>query len=261
MFPIKNLRACLVAIFLGYSLGTAAPVVAGDAFNAQKLYRRTILGTVFIRIKGGQASGWIIDRERRLVLTNCHVVDKDDKPAVLFPEFRDGRLIAERAHYLRNKSDVMGTVVLKDENRDLAVVSLPRLPPDAAALPLAPFAADPGQRIHAIGNPGASPALWVYTTGFVRQVVTMPLNGKDRAGLHIVVTQVPVNPGDSGGPMVDDDGRVIGVATGVFQNASLMSVAIDVSEVRVLYQRYLQQADQDVIRKLLPAIPFQGIGA
>ena len=48
---------------------------------------------------------------------------------------------------------------------DLAVIELERMPPGVQALRLAASSVVPGQRIHSIGNPGVSGALWVYTPG------------------------------------------------------------------------------------------------
>jgi S1-C subfamily serine protease len=253
MFTLRNLRAALVVIVCLFP-GTRPDGFAGEAIDAQKLYRQTVPGTVLVVARSGQGSGWIqgsgwvIDQDRRLVLTNYHVVANDDTPLVLFPEIRDNRVISERGYCLQQKNYLTSAVVLRDADRDLAVVSLPRLPAGVAALALAPDPAVPGQRVHAIGNPSASPALWVYSTGSVRQVFTTPANAKERAGVRIVAIQLPLNPGDSGAPIFDDQGRIIGVSVAVAKNANLVSLAIDVREVRVLYQRYLQATDDDAAR-------------
>ncbi len=244
MSAVKYPRLCIVLIAFALWLRVAPTTRAGDATDAQKLYRQNIPGTVLIVVNGGNGSGWVIDRERRLVVTNYHVIEKDDEPFVYFAEARNGRVIAERSHYARKKEYVVGAVVFKDKARDLAIVRLPRLPEGVAALRLAPEAAAPGQRVHAIGNPGASPALWVYSTGTVRQVFTTPEDAKERAGVRIVMTQLPLNAGDSGGPMFDDEGRVIGVSAAVADRAHLMSLAIDVREIHDFYGRYLRQVGE-----------------
>jgi S1-C subfamily serine protease len=81
------------------------------------------VGTVLLIAKDGRASGWVIDRERGLVITDCHVIDKDDEPRMIFPEMCDGRVIVEPDHYAKQKKYLVGTVVLKDKERDLALVS------------------------------------------------------------------------------------------------------------------------------------------
>jgi len=55
--------------------------------------------------------------------------------------------------------------------RDLALIQLEgAIPTEARSLKLSKESPSPGQRVHSVGNPGASGALWVYTPGSVRQV-------------------------------------------------------------------------------------------
>jgi S1-C subfamily serine protease len=244
MFATRCLRLLVVVLILGFGLSYLAPAFAGDAFDAQQLYRQNLSGTVLMLVNNGQGSGWIIDRERRLLVTNYHVIEKTDEPRIVFPETRDGRVIAERIHYVPKKNYPVGAVVYKDRLRDLALVRLPSLPADIRALPLAPEAPVPGQRVHTIGSPGVIPVLWVYSTGTVRAVFTTGEDWKDGPGVHVIATQIPINPGDSGGPMFDDEGRVVGVSDAYARDAQLMSLSIDVTEVRFVYERFLRQKEQ-----------------
>src|SRR5207244_11343288 len=112
-------------------------------------------------------SGSLIDRRRRLILTNYHVVADNDRATVMFPEYRDGKRIAERDYYLRRVSDhgIHGRVLARDKERDLALIQLDRIPAGPFALALAEKSVAPGQSVHSLGNPGGSGALWVDTPG------------------------------------------------------------------------------------------------
>jgi S1-C subfamily serine protease len=238
MSAIKTIRVFCVVAVLNLSLWAAPRSSATEPTDAQELYRRAVPGVVWVVVKDGHGSGWVLDRKERLIVTNHHVVESDDEPLVVFPEFRNGRVIAEKSFYLERKKYEIGRVVMKDAGHDLAIVRLDALPECAAELALAPGPANPGQRVHSIGQPGASGGLWVYSTGFVRQVYTTPLDQPGRPNVRLVETSVPINPGDSGGPMVDDDGRVLGVSASLQVGANLVSHGIAVSEVRDLRGRF-----------------------
>ena len=49
-------------------------------------------------------SGSLIDRGRRLVLTNYHVVEDNPRANVFFPAFRDGQPVSEKKYYLDRAS-------------------------------------------------------------------------------------------------------------------------------------------------------------
>jgi len=243
MSAVRNIRVVCVLFAVTVSLWVVPTSFAGEVFDAQDLYRRAVPGVVWVDVSDGHGSGWVLDRERRLIVTNHHVIEKDAEPCVVFPEVRDGRVIAERAFYITQKKFFVGRVVMDDARHDLAIIRLDAMPESAAELPLAPEQVNPGQRVHSIGQPGASGGMWVYSTGNVRQVYTTPDDAKDRPGVRIVETSVPINPGDSGGPMVDDEGRVVGVSVSYIVGANLVTHGIDAREVRDLQQRFVLQQD------------------
>jgi hypothetical protein len=162
--------------------------------------------------------------------------------------FNKGKLVAERDTYLEqilNKDNntriegSRGKVLASDAKVDLALVQLDELPAWVQPLPLAANSPGPGQRIHSIGNPGSSDALWVYTSGAVRAVYHKKWQSGTRRQVNeheadIIETQSPTNPGDSGGPLVNDRGELVGVTQGFDPEARLASVFIDVSEVKTL---------------------------
>ncbi len=162
---------------------------------------------------------------------------------VNFPEFAPGgQPIVDKVYYKKlnkaNKEKCKAQVLFFSETNDLAILKLNYLPPGVLPLPLAKEAAQPGQAVHSIGNPGRSGALWVYTSGTVR---TPPYkydwvsHGEGITLKHnsmIIETQSPTNPGDSGGPLVNDHGEMVAVTQGVNLGANSINLFIDVQEVR-----------------------------
>jgi S1-C subfamily serine protease len=241
---------------LALTLGAAAlsgPAVRAQTESGVKVYERTLKGTVWVisPLEGGKrmatGTGSVIDHARRLVLTNYHVVADREQVYAVFPVFQKGDVIAEREFYTKllgnKKGLIAGKILTRDSKRDLALIQLEVLPPGVQQLPLARESAKPGQRIHSIGNPGASGALWVYTPGEVRQVYRKKFQSMDRSGqspfevdARIVETSSPVNAGDSGGPVVNERGELVAVTQGHSADAQarLVSYFIDVSEVKEL---------------------------
>lgn len=214
------------------------------------VYRHVLRSTVWIHSErpNGKAmgSGSLVDKGRRLVLTNYHVVGDVKKAMVFFPEFgQDKKAIPERRFYLDRlaKLGIPGEVVEIDKEGDLALIRIDRVPEGVPELPLAASSPEPGQTVHSIGNPGKSGALWVYTPGKVRQVYHKKWQAKldEKTVLtfqaKIVETDSPTNPGDSGGPLVNDKGELVGVTQGGAIDAQSLSTFIDLSEVKKLLNR------------------------
>jgi S1-C subfamily serine protease len=215
-----------------------------------EVYKKVLRSTVWVHSdRGGgrlaTGSGSLVDRGRRLILTNYHVVGDIKRATVFFPVFEGGKAIPNKGYYRSRASQlgIPGDVVEVDKQADLALIRLDRLPADVPELPLAPSSPDPGQTVHSIGNPGRSDALWVYTPGKVRQVYTKKWRAKldERTTLtfeaRVVETDSPTNPGDSGGPLVNDRGELVGVTQGGAIDAQLLSTFVDISEVKRLLSR------------------------
>ena len=88
-----------------------------------------------------------------------------------------------------------------------------------------------GERVFALAAlPEGSEGLWIMTSGEVRQVYR-----RSHANNHfarVVETQLPTNRGNSGGAVVNDRLEVVAVVEGHMQEARLVSLFIDVGEIR-----------------------------
>jgi hypothetical protein len=226
------------------------------ADTGANVYKHVLNSTVWVHSdRGGgklaTGSGSLVDKGRRLVLTNYHVVGDVKKATVFFPDYgSDKKAIPERKHYLDRaaKLGIAGEVVEIDKEGDLALIRIDRVPDNAQELPLAASSPDPGQAVHSIGNPGKSGALWVYTPGKVRQVYSKKWQAKldEKTTVDfkakVIETDSPTNPGDSGGPLVNDKGELVGVTQGGAIDAQSLSIFVDLSEVKHLLGRRSVQA-------------------
>jgi hypothetical protein len=240
------MRSLPLAILAALAFLLPAPVVAQEAATGAKVYKQTVPSVVWIhstRSKGlATGSGTLIDRDRRLVLTNYHVVEENPRATIFCPYFRDGHPVAEKQFYLdrKNRLGRAGRVVAVDKQADLALIQLGSVPDDAKGVPLAPASPDPGDSVQSIGNTGKSGALWGFVRGTVRQVYQKTWKAQLEPGkvltfrARVIETDSPTNPGDSGGPLLNDKAQLVGVTQGGAINAQLVSTFVDVSEVKKL---------------------------
>jgi tetratricopeptide (TPR) repeat protein len=218
-------------------------MAAGPELSPKQIYQRTLRSTCLVLTRQASGTGWLVDEHRKKIVTNYHVVGTNDSVTLVFPAFAEGRVIPDRNHYQKRVRQVRGKVLSKDPQRDLALIEAHALPADFTALPLARESAGPGDLVHTVGNPGASGALWVYTSGTVRTEVYRKrlklLDGRKpddgpvlELHTYMFETQAPINPGDSGGPVVNDRAELVGVNCATTPGAQQVTSCIDVREVK-----------------------------
>lgn len=172
-------------------------------------------------------TGSIVSAEG-LIITNNHVIDDAESVYVaLYPPGGRRELTGEDLHEAR--------VVRFDEVSDLALVKLVKPPAGLKPLPFGDFGAlKVGEEVHAIGHPLGN--TWTYTKGVVSQIRDN-YRWTDGTGAmrsaSVIQTQTPISPGNSGGPLIDGNGRMVGVNT--FGSASAqaqgLNYAVAVTEV------------------------------
>jgi HEAT repeat protein/S1-C subfamily serine protease len=228
------------------------PAPANDGMPADQIYDRLLRSTVFIvatSTRGNATRVWVgsgslVHQQQKLVVTNHHVAADADQILVFFPVFEGDTPITNPAHYRENiqKLGIPAHVVADDSTRDLALLQLNVVPSQARVLPLARQSPRPGHTVYSIGNSSVSTgSLWRYTIGQVRQLRLMEEQVDGRLFRAMVVdTQSPINPGDSGGPMVNEHVELVAVVASFRAGQRLVSMSIDVREVRSLLQQHFQ---------------------
>src|SRR5262249_10990161 len=159
----------------------------------------------------GSGTGWILDAQRKLIVTNYHVAS-EGTCKVYFPIFQNGKIVSDPKRYA--KKGVRGKVIDSDPKIDLSIVEVESIPDFMRPLPLAYEAAPPGDRLHLVGNPGVSSGLFVYTTGTLRQTTHSKFTfrrGGQAIDVRTLETQMGSNGGDSGSAILNDAGEVVGV--------------------------------------------------
>lgn len=155
------------------------------------------------------------------ILTNSHVVHQADRLEVMMT---DGRQFG-------------ATLIGEDPSTDLAVIRI-----DAFGLPYASFgnsrALRVGQLVIAIGNPLGFQS--TVSTGVVSALGRSLRGVSGRLIEEIIQTDVPLNPGNSGGPLVDSRGRVIGVNTAIIRMAQGISFSVPIDTAKWVIPQLLR---------------------
>ena len=244
MSPLFTILAVAAAL-----LSTGAPSEAGGvaALDVPAIVAKVLPAVVSITtrhihreaaqapvLRRGLGSGVIVDRHGHIV-TNHHVVEDAEQIKVTLV---DGRVFAAR---------LVGT----DPVTDLAVVKI-----DGRKLPVAALGKSDGLRVGeaviAIGNP-----LWIeggptVTTGVVSGLGRI----LEQPGLpmlhHLIQTDAAINEGNSGGPLVNRAGQVIGINTAIIASAHGIGFAIPTSTLRLVLRDLL--AGRPIVRPSLALV-------
>lgn len=148
---------------------------------------------------GGSGSGSIIDN-RGYVVTNVHVVSGASK---IYISLSDG-------------SQFEGKIVGLDEESDIAVLKFD--PPKGTVLKTIAFGDSTslkvGQKVIAIGNPFGLER--TMTTGIVSGLGRPIQNSNNTIIRDMIQTDTAINPGNSGGPLLDTNGKMIGINTMIY---------------------------------------------
>ncbi|MEH2242263.1 trypsin-like peptidase domain-containing protein [Nostoc sp.] len=165
--------------------------------NRIKLYEKASQSVVAIATGFGHGSGFIVSPDG-LVLTNAHVVKDSSKTVAI--------VLADGTQVL---ADVVG---FGSDGLDLAALKI-RNQKNLPYLRLAtPGSAQVGQSVYAIGTPLSLELQNTLTYGIISRI--------DKK-LGLIQHDAAVNPGNSGGPLLNSNGQVIGVNSAIFNDTDI----------------------------------------
>jgi S1-C subfamily serine protease len=175
---------------------------------------------VFLEIKPreGSGSGFIIDSQRGIVLTNLHVIQDAQKIEIA----------------LDNGQSYRAKLLGYDQEYDIAVLQIVDPPKNLKSLTFADSSkVEVGQRVLAIGNPfGLNRSLTMGIVSSLDRTVKSP-TGSVLKGL--IQTDAAINPGNSGGPLLDAEGRIIGINTAILSqsgDSAGIGFAIPINQIK-----------------------------
>jgi serine protease Do len=179
----------------------------------QRSYKTQSVGSGFV---------WASDG---IIVTNAHVIEGASTITVIF---HDG-------------TETEATVIGVDPDSDLAVLRV-----KARDLPAAPIGISSdlqiGEPVIAIGNPfGLSGTV---TTGVLSATGrSVPSREQERTFTDFIQTDASINPGNSGGPLVNIEGKVIGINTAIYADAQNIGFAIPVDRARKIVEDLRQYGE------------------
>ncbi|HEX9840204.1 MAG TPA: trypsin-like peptidase domain-containing protein [Anaerolineales bacterium] len=171
-----------------------------------ELVQRVLPSLVVVRGHRFGAGAGIVWDANGLILTNNHVVGRR-LPIVL----------------LQNDQEYESRLLARDPDVDLALLSI-----DATDLtPLKPVSVSPrvGEMVFAFGHP------WGQRNAVTRGIVSALVSAQNRRGdkLPVIRSDAPLAPGNSGGPLVNASGEVVGINAMIIGGDQSVSIAASVA--------------------------------
>ena len=171
-----------------------------------ELVQQVLPSLVVVRGHRHGAGSGIVWDAKGLILTNNHVVGRHT-PIVL----------------LQDDREFESKLIARDPDVDLALLSI-----DAADLtPLRPASVSPrvGEMVFAFGHP------WGQRNTVTRGIVSALVSAQNRRGetLPVVRSDAPLAPGNSGGPLVNAKGEVVGINAMIIGGDQSVSIAASVA--------------------------------
>jgi Do/DeqQ family serine protease len=166
-------------------------------------------------------SGVIIDGKRGFILTNAHVIERSGNIKVV----------------LEDEREFEAKIVGADPDSDLAVLQID----SATRLPAIEMGSSDdlmiGETVIAIGNPfGFSHTV---TTGVI-SAVDRSIRSDERVYLDFIQIDASVNPGNSGGPLLNINGDLIGINTAIYAKAQGIGFAIPINKAKKIISDLIQ---------------------
>lgn len=199
------------------------PLIFFNLLSANDIYEDNALGVVLLMGDVGYGSGVIIST-KGYVLTNNHVIENNENlEAILSYQYSlDG--YEEYVHSIE--------IIKQDKVKDLALIKINN--PRTALRPINISRKVPaiGSQVHAIGHPDLE--VWTYTTGYISQIrEEYEWSYKDEFEhmANVYQTQTPIAEGNSGGPLLNNHGNLVGINTFGDSENDFQNFSVTVDEI------------------------------
>jgi len=184
-----------------------AAAAAASSSSIEDMVDRVMPAVVLIETTTGRGSGFFISNDT--LITNVHVVQNDGYVTL---KRMDGSTMNAR---VANKAPAF----------DIAVLKVSQPSPSQVVIPMASaYSLKPGQEVIVIGS-----ALGTLQNSVSRGIVS---GLRSSGGATLVQTDAAVNPGNSGGPMLDRNGAVIGITTMGYKGAEGLNFGVAIDHAR-----------------------------
>ncbi len=181
----------IIILFIPFS-------ASGMEFIPEDVYNSVVV----VYTQSGLGSGFAVDTNT--IITNAHVVQNYSKVNI---KYYDNTM-------------TNGTVINKDEEKDLALIHVET---ELKPLNLSHDELHTGQEVYAIGAPSDIP--YTMTKGIISAV------SREIEGRKYIQLDASVNSGNSGGPLVDNSGNVVGLITMKLTDAEGIGFAINCTDI------------------------------
>ncbi len=193
-------------------------------YGASEIFALINPGTVEIttyrlnHVYYGLGSGFFIN-ENGLLLTNYHVIEDSREIEV--------KLSDETVYTVTE-------VVAYDKNLDIAILQVDTKGAKVAYLEIAPALPSVGDAVYAIGS--SLGLTGTFSSGIV-SYVNRTVKGAE--GVNFIQTTTPISSGNSGGPLVNEQGYVVGINSVSYTEGQNLNLAVEISQYRDLQEVHM----------------------
>ena len=187
------------------------------------------------------------------IVTNYHVIEDSTETSVFF--------------YDDKSTPVSASLIGYSEIDDIAVIKVKK-----SGLQEATFASSAnckvGERVYAVGTPEGIEFGWSVTHGIIsnnnRELKMYDNEGILEKKMYVLQTDTPVNPGNSGGPLINANGQVLGIITLKLSNSAGMGFAIPSDGALELIDAIIKYGNADSVNSSItkerPLMGITGVG-
>lgn len=239
--------------YIGVSnVGTVEPPSSLATTHTIENAKQAVVIVAVTKASGSGTGSGIIITEDGYIVTNYHVVEGATNISILLYQSQNG---------------ISAEVIGYSERDDIAVLKADLS--EAVALPFANSAdCRVGDVVYAIGAPEGIELGWTVTSGIISEPVREIWMADDQGMLEkkmfLLQTDASVNPGNSGGPLINARGEVVGIVTMRRSNSAGLGFALPSSASLEIIEAIIENGNADNVESKIskgrPLIGITGVG-